>query len=267
VSNIDTAKGGFKADDSDIPASMGGTSEVPPGPDLGARNEAIRADLSKEAAKAAGPQLVQPKLGQIERIKAVITKLSEGRDPAMVDKQVRIFVRAFLNIEASKGLPKPSVTGEPDTKDYQFVVPILENIAAQNGGAIIQSPQPTGLQAGVSWNKLLKHTEKWRPDIQEAALRVAIARYPDEGMDLLTFVHDVAKLGNLDDELLTFLRVMRKFNAAVAMALRETSTQRGKTMVQTLSGLDLDSCTEGELLSRISGVDSTPSKKDDLWPE
>lgn len=250
----------FQADDSDLPKEIGGTSDVPPGPDLKAKHEEIRAS---EAAKAAGPQLVppaNPPMGQWDRFLAVIDSLTkEGkRTKDNVDAAVKDFCRGFLN---NPKLPKPP------HDSYDPILPIIESLARLNPGVIMAEPQKSGLEAGVGWRKFSEHIEKWRPELREAATAVVLKKFPDNAMDLLDFLHNVAKLGELDKNLYVFLRTMDKTDAAIAMALRTTSEEHGKPMSEIMDGLDFGTATEKDILERISGVTSKPAQTETLWQE
>lgn len=264
--------GQFKATDDDLPKAIGGTSEVPPGPDLKAKHEEIRAAEAAKVAtpKQAGPQLVapaKPVLGQWERVQAVIDTLSASgkRAPSNVEEGVKSFCKGFLN--------KPKLERPPNA-EYEPIIPILERIAETNPGLILADPQKAGLEAGVGWNKLIRHVEKWREDLKTTAIDLAVNRYPDNPFDLLDFLHNTAKLGQLDNQLLTFMRVMRTTNAAIAMTMQESSVDQKVSMADMMAGLDLEHCTEGDILARISGVDKAsgiqagqPAQTDNLWQD
>jgi hypothetical protein len=274
--------GQFQADDTDLPAAMGGAHESEPGPDLKQRTKdfiqgqetqipsqpippppPIAAPLV--APVPPGPQLVQHQgPGQLERIQAVeATLAATGRDPGKVHDAVKEFFRAFLNIKGP--LPKPP------SEDYKFAVPILESLATRGDAwlaRILTTSAELGLEAGAGWGKFVRHIDKWQEPIKKAAMRVALWKYPDNAMDLLDFLHNTAKLGALDLELLTFLRVFRTVGAAPAMALRECSLERGRNMAEIVDGLDLELITEGELLSRISGGSKIQAGQTaELWDE
>jgi hypothetical protein len=251
-------KNGFQADDSDIPASMGGTSDVPPAPDVKGKSEqAIKAMPTQVPAAdpRPGPQLVpKQERGQMERIKAVVAHLAESskRDPVKVDESVKNFMRAFLNFKGV--LPKPP------NDIYIPVLPILESLAyGKHAGDILGDAHTSGLKAGAGWGQLARHVDRWRADIKQSAIRTAIQKYPYNAHDLLDFLQDVAKLGDLNDELLVFLDTFYHHNAAVAMALRESGVQQNKPMKEILNGLDVSTCGEGAILSRMSGSSAQPS--------
>lgn len=252
----------FRADDSDLPKEIGGTSEVPPGPDLKAKHEAIRAS---EAAKAAGPQLVppaKPVLSQVERLAAIETALAKDgkRTPESIHSALGIFMKAFLNT--------PEKLKKPPMPEYEPIVPIMERIVETNPGVLMADPAKAGLEAGVGWNKLLRHTDKWRDELKTTAMDLAVYKYPEDCFDLLDFLHTQAKLDNLDKELYTFMRVMRATNAAIAMALRAAGTEQNKSMAEIMDGLDFETATEGDILARISGASKPePAKTESLWQE
>lgn len=247
---------GFKASDDDIPATLGGTSPEAPGPDLKAKNEETRAANAQQASEQAKIALVPPKtvVAQWDRFIAVMDSLTkEGkRTKENVELGIKAFCKAFLNEDK---LPKP-----PDPK-YEPIIPILETLARTNPGVILADPQKSGLEAGVGWNKLIRHVEKWRPELREAAISVAIQKYPYNAMDLLDFLHNVAKLGNLDKNLYVFLRTIQSTNAAIAMMLLSTSQEHDKPMADIMDGLDFETATEGDILARISGVTKAEAQK------
>lgn len=237
----------FKATDDDIPREIGGTATVPPGPDLKAKHEAIRAS---EAAKATGPQLVppaKPVLSQVERLAGIETALAKDgkRTPESIHSALGIFMKAFLNT--------PEKLKKPPMPEYEPIVPIMERIVETNPGVLMADPAKAGLEAGVGWNKLLRHTDKWREELRTTAMDLAVYKYPEDCFDLLDFLHTQAKLDNLDKELYTFMRVMRATNAAIAMALRAVGTEQNKSMAEIMDGLDFETATEGDILARISG--------------
>lgn len=257
----------FQADDSDLPKEIGGTSGVPPGPDLKAKHEEIRAS---EAAKAAGPQLVppaKPVLSQVERLAAIETALAKDgkRTPESIHSALGIFMKAFLNT--------PDRLKKPPMPEYEPIVPIMERIVETNPGVLMADPAKAGLEAGVGWNKLLRHTDKWREELRTTAMDLAVYKYPEDCFDLLDFLHTQAKLDNLDKELYTFMRVMRATNAAIAMALRAVGTEQNKSMAEIMNELDFETATEGDILARISGISKPepaktyPGKTAELWSE
>ncbi len=262
-----------EVDDSDIPAVMGGTHEVTPGPDMKERTrEFIQAQPtqipsngpapSQTPAPQNGPQLVPAAQSPGDRIKAAIGKIAAEtkKDPEKVTVLVKEFFRAFMNITG----PLPA----PTDPAYKFAIPILESLAVQYTGNIVADPKSMGIEAGAGWNKLLRHVDKWQDPLKNMALRVAIKQYPDNGHDLLEFLEKGAKLGALDNELLVFLTTCFNFDPATGIMLKEGAAKAGKTMAAMVEGLDLATCGQGALLSRISGVaPSAAPAGGDLWPE
>lgn len=260
---------GFKANDDDIPTALGGTSEVPPAPDRTASTTAAAQAGIAAQSKPNGPQLVPTPpqtANQMERFNGIVAAMiKEGtRTKANVDKAIKEFCRAFLNREDLR---------VPPHADYDGILPLLERIAELNPGGLMEDPRKLGLGSGVGWNKFIRHTEKWPAEIKEAATWVALKIYPDNCMDLLDFVNETAKLGNLDKELYTFLLVFGSINAPVAMKLKRVSFESGKSMAEIMAGQDIMKSTEGEILARIAGVTPAPAKTEapaqsgELWSE
>ena len=251
----------FQADDSDLPKVLGGSLEVTPGPDLKAKHEAIRA---AEAVKAAGPQLVpKPARSQVERLGAIEATLAKDgkRTPDNIHAAVGAFMKAFLNT--------PEKLKKPPQDAYEPIVPIIERIVETNPGLIMADPAKAGLEAGAGWSSFVRHIDKWRPELKEAATAAVLHKFPDNAMDLLDFLHNIAKLGELDKNLYVFLRTITATNAAVAMTLKATSDEHNKPMAEIMDGLDFDTATEGDILARISGVTAKtePGKTAELWIE
>lgn len=212
---------------------------------------------------------------QLERIFLVIDALAKGiprddprwggtkQQPGGVKDKVQQFMKAFLQVPR---LPVPQRSaGEPADETYERLIPVLESMANLYGGKLTAEPEKAGLESGAGYGKLVRHIDKWPADLKAAALDTAIAVYPDSPYDLIDFI-ELKPAVEGDHNLMVFLGLMKR-SRAIAAQVRMFANANTMEMADIMVGLNLATCTEGEILGRLTGGLSSLDKpvQEGIW--
>jgi len=215
--------------------------------------KASDADVPENIGTKPGLQLIKDERSQIERIQAIDERLAKDhkREVAECKARRQTFIKAFFN---RPQLPKP-----PDPL-YEPVIPLWESYAKQYGANMLANPQGSGSEVGVSWANFVRAIDQWPGDLKALAKSVAIQRHPDRVEDLLDFVNGVLGLEKPDREMWTALHVYR-ISPLLPVKLRDAAADRKASMESVVSGLNLESATEKDLMTAIAGGSG------ELWDE
>lgn len=230
--------------------------ETPKGPQLVPPVESPKAPYVPTDEDVPSNIGVPERITQVERFNRIVDRLTgcprdtvpwKKGDPLsawMANKQkCQQFMRAFSGMEQLPRDIQTSLSGDPNAI-YARVLPVLEAFASMYAGHLRADAATAGLGSGNGYNKLVRHVDKWRPDLNRLAIEVGVSVYPDNPIDLIEFVEDVPIEG--DANLLTFLHLVRR-SKEIAGRVRAYGGQ----MFDLMEGLDVESCPEGEILGRL----------------
>ena len=212
-------------------------------------------------AEAAAPP--RPKIVPIRMADAADKIAALLPDKKQRDKVLNQFLSGFFNLTNVKSIPKSDPRLVP-------ALALLSEIASKYMPQLMADPHGSGLLATAGWRGLEKFMDMhaWPEDCRNLARAIARERYADSGGgDLLEWLQDPAQVEQLPKpELRVFLRVLARTREA--LRLREmASDQRSMCEIVESWGLDLQTCPEAEIVSRLSRADvhALEEQVDDLF--
>lgn len=187
---------------------------------------------------------------------ATIQRLIPAAD--LRDGYMQAFARGFLNV------------GRVPKNDPKIIpaMAYMARIAETDMSVLDQDAKAAGLLAGVGWNALARFVDGWPKEDAEIAHKIALERYPKNAKDLMDYLAEVADTANMaPTELHAFVSVLARTKQAIR--LKDQSEAAGRLMQDIVNswGLDLATCTEGEILGKLSWAGQAPATAQPDLPE